>query len=154
MKAEKMRSFAAGLMIAAGLCGAVYYLGSDETTTTATANKTVTAKMSEDEMKNSLESKGFVVHTEEEWNKQLADAKAPEQKPNEEKVVYRTMLTVTLGMTSIDVGKALEKAQIIKSSKDFFNEVEKRGVSTKLRPGTYELESGMTTDQIIKTIFK
>lgn len=150
-----MRSFAAGLMIAATMCGAVYYLGSNETA----ATKTVTEKMSEDEMKNSLASKGYVVHTEEEWNKQLAAAEAVEQKtnaekPNEEKVVYRTMLTVTLGMTSIDVGKALEKANIVKSAKEFFNEVEKRGVSTKLRPGTYDLESGMTTDQIITTIFK
>ncbi|USK55956.1 endolytic transglycosylase MltG [Cytobacillus solani] len=153
MKAEKMRSFAAGLMIAAGLCGAVYYLGSDETTT-ATENKTVTSKMSEDEMISLLASKGFVVHTEEEWNKQLAAEKEAEKKPNEEKVVYRTVLTVTLGMTSIDVGKALEKAHIIKSAKEFFNEVEKRGVSTKLRPGSYDLESGMTEDQIIKTIFK
>lgn len=149
MKAEKMRSLAAGLIIAASLCGAVYYLGSNET-----ASKTVTEKMSEDEMKSSLASKGYVVHTEEEWNKQLAAAKPAEQKPNEEKIVYRTMLTVTLGMTSIDVGKALEKAHIIKSAKDFFNEVEKRGVSTKLRPGTYDLESGMTTDEIIKAIFK
>ncbi len=149
MKAEKMRSFAAGLMIAAGLCGAVYYLGSDET-----GSKTVTAKMSEKEMKSSLASKGFVIHTEEEWNKQLADAKAPEQKQNEEKVVYRTVLTVTLGMTSIDVGKVLEKANIIKSSTEFSNIVDKRGVSTKLRPGVYELDSGMTKDQIIKTIFK
>ncbi len=64
------------------------------------------------------------------------------------------MLTVSKGMTSIDVGKALERANIIESGMDFFNEVEKRGLSKGLRPGTYEIKSEMTLDEIISIIFR
>ncbi|MBP2242685.1 cell division protein YceG involved in septum cleavage [Cytobacillus eiseniae] len=152
MKPETMRSFAAGLLVAASMCAAVYFLDSEKET-----NTKVVQQLTEDEMKTALTDKGYVIHTEEEWNNQLAATQTDEQKkPKEEEgtIVYRTMLTVSLGMTSIDVGKALEKAQIIDSAKDFFNEVEKRGVSTKLRPGTYDVESGMTTDEIIAAIFK
>lgn len=152
MTSKSMRSFAAGLMVAASLCGTVYYLTSDETPETQHIEKP-----SDDEMKSLLTSKGYVIHTKEEWNEQTAAAKPSEPKTEDkskETVIYRTMLTVSMGMTSIDVGKALENANVIKSSKEFFNEVEKRGVSTKLRPGTYEVESGMTTAEIISTIFK
>ena len=59
------------------------------------------------------------------------------------------MLTVPPGMTSIDVGKALERAHINDNALGFFKEVEKRGLSTDLLPGKYEIESGMTMEVII-----
>ncbi|QED48142.1 hypothetical protein [Cytobacillus dafuensis] len=165
MKANSMRSFAAGLIVSASVCGAVYFAGPNKA---ASTQKTV-EKPTVDEMKTMLTSEGYVIQTNEEWNKQLAAAKKekndvkeksnenknekPNEKPNE-KIVYRTMLTVTSGMTSIDVGRALEQAHIINSAKDFFNEVEKRGLSNDLRPGTFEVESGKSMDEIIATIFK
>lgn len=84
------------------------------------------------------------------------DEKAEEKTEDKtgEKVVYRTILTVSMGMTSIDVGNALEKAHIIESGIQFYKDVEKRGLENDLRPGTFEIESGMTTDEIISVIFK
>lgn len=113
-------------------------------------------------MVKQLTSNGFVIHTEDEWNKQLEAMNEKQEKKEADKqdentdgkVIFKTMLTVSSGMTSIDVGNALEKANIIESGLDFYKEVENRGLENDLRPGTFEVESGMTTDEIISTIFK
>ncbi|MBS4195654.1 hypothetical protein [Lederbergia citri] len=165
MTYKSMRSFAGGLIVAASMCGAVYYFGPNEAD-----NAQAVEKPSIDEMKSMLVSEGYVIHSEEEWHEQEAAVKAakdsaqekekPEEKVEEkagevkEKIIYRTMVTVTPGMTSIDVGKALERAKIIDSGMKFFNEVEKQGLSKDLRPGTFEVESGMTMKEIISIIFK
>lgn len=155
MTDKSIRSFAIGLLVAASMCGAVYYLGPSE----ADGAQTV-EKPSIDEMKSSLISEGYIIHSEEEWLKQEAAAEevkdSAKEKPEKvkEKIIYRTMITVTQGMTSIDVGKALERANIIDSEMKFVNEVEKKGLSKNLRPGTYEVESGMKMREIISVIFK
>ncbi|WP_080848325.1 hypothetical protein [Cytobacillus gottheilii] len=166
MTAGTMRSFAAGLLAAATLVAIVYFLSPSEAKTTEAKEMQEEAKaLTEDEMKAALTDQDYVILTEDEWSKQLADAKAsaePEKteepaKEDEtetaEKVVYRTMLTVTSGMTSIDVGDALERANVIENANDFFKEVENRGLSNELRPGTFEVESGMTMDELVSVIF-
>lgn len=45
-----------------------------------------------------------------------------------EVVVYRTIITVSPGMTSINVGEVLVRANIIDSAREFFNKVENRGL--------------------------
>jgi hypothetical protein len=166
MMKNSLRSFASGLLIATTLIGGVYLFGPSQVESTEkTASDTAESKaLTEEEMMDRLSSKGYVIHTEEEWNKQVAAAaenqKAeakPEQKQEEsteEEVVYRAILSVSMGMTSIDVGNALEKAKIIDNGMDFYKEVEKRGLENELRPGTFEFESGMSMDKIISTIFK
>ncbi|PFA61719.1 hypothetical protein CN378_22200 [Bacillus sp. AFS015802] len=164
MTSNSLRSFAAGILIATSLIGAVYLFGPSEAKSTGKEEPAKVEKLSEDEMVKKLTSKGYVIHTEYQWNKQLEAMnekqedkdEAPNKKDEKTdgKVIYKTMLTVSTGMTSIDVGNALEKANIIKSGLDFYKEVEKRGVENDLRPGTFEVESGMTTDEIISTIFK
>ncbi|WP_240190050.1 endolytic transglycosylase MltG [Bacillus sp. P14.5] len=160
-----LRSFSAGLLIATSTIGAVYLFGPSTAESTEKTAGTVEKKvLSEDEMIEKLVSGGFVVHTEEEWNKQLAEAsnnKVAEEKQvdkenqtTEEKVVYRAILSVSMGMTSIDVGNALEKAKIIDDGLEFYKEVEKRGLENELKPGTFEFESGMSMEEIISTIFK
>lgn len=156
MKAQLMRSFAGGLLVATSICGIVYLLGSSEAAQSAT-------KLSEDEMISSLTSEGYVVQTEEEWEKQVAANETPKENTKketteavapQEKVVYRTILSVSKGMTSIDIGKILKSTHIIDQSVSFSKEVEQRGLSNKLRPGTYEVDSGMTIDEIMAAIFK
>lgn len=150
-----MRSFAGGLIVAAGVCGAVYFFGPGETTSSQTANQPSVA-----EMKSLLTSEGYIIHTEEEWNEQVAainekevTATAETKEETQEKIVYRTIITVSKGMTSIDVGKVLQKTKIIESGSDFSKEVEKRKLESELRPGTYKVESDMTMDEVIKAIF-
>lgn len=157
MTSKSIRSFAFGLMIAAGLFAAVYFFGPSETTNSQTVD---TPSPSEDEMKNTLTAKGYVIQTEEEWNEHqvaLEEAKkiTPEEAPTEtETVQYRAMISVSLGMTSTHVGQALEEMKIITNDLDFSNEVEKRGLANELRPGIYEVQSGMTIDDIIASIFQ
>lgn len=163
MTSNSMRSFAGGLIVAASICGAVYFSGPGEAesidTTETNKSTEATEKVSVDEMKSLLSSEGYVIHTEEEWNKQLSAAKATnngnkEQTKTDEKVVYRTMLSVSSGMTSIDVGRALEQTNIIDNAFAFSKEIEKRGLSNELRPGMFEIESGMSLDEIIAVIFQ
>ena len=63
------------------------------------------------------------------------------------------MLSVSSGMTSIHVGQALEQMKIISKASDFSNQVEARGLSNQLKPGIFEVKSGMTTDELIAIIF-
>jgi hypothetical protein len=57
-------------------------------------------------------------------------------------------------MTSIDVGRVLENAKIIPNAFNFSKDIEKKGLEKKLRPGTFVVDSGMSYDQIVATIFK
>ena len=159
MTANSLRSFAGGLILAAAICGAVYFLSPVQAVTSE--------KLSTDEMKSSLASQGYVIHTKEEWDLKLAavkeaekmaekaaEEKKPQEPAGEEKIVYRMMLSVSSGMTSIDVGYALEQGKILPNGREFANTVESRGLANKLRPGIYEIQSGMTMDEVIAIIFK
>ncbi|TKH02772.1 endolytic transglycosylase MltG [Peribacillus simplex] len=156
MTSKSMRSFAGGLVVAAGLCGAVYFFGQGEATGTS-------EKLSDDEMKESLASEGYVIHSEKEWEDQIAEAQSVKDKAEAEKeavkeptekIIYRTVLTVSKGSTSIDVGKNLQRAKVIKNANEFSDAVEKKGKANGLRPGTYVVDSAMTTEKIISIIFK
>ena len=157
MNPNTLRSVAAGLLIATGVCGAVYFFGSTEET-----NSKQQEKMSSEEMKDILTTEGYVVLTEDELNNKIADAEANvskniltnQQNQQSETVVYRTMITVTSGMTSIDVGNALTSAKIIPNRKAFTDAVEAKGLVQNLRPGTFEVQSDMTLDEVIATIYK
>jgi hypothetical protein len=157
MNSNSMRSFAGGLIVAASICGAVYFLGPSEEKSIDTAeDKEI---VSVDEMKSLLSAEGYVIHTEEEWNEQITAAKTDnkgnkEQEEIVEKVVYSTMLSVSSGMTSIDVGRALEQTNIIDNAFAFSKEIEKRGLSNELRPGMFEIQSEMSLDEIISVIFQ
>lgn len=142
MKAESIRNFAAGILVAAGICGAVYYLGPSKGTSTV------------EEMKSVLADNGYVVHTQEEWNKVSGVNSNNASAQTKAETKQKLTLTVSSGMTSYEVSKALEQAKIIKSAKDFRKEVENQGVSSRLRLGTFEIDSSMTTDQIISILFK
>lgn len=169
MKPNVITSFAAGLLLSGAVCGAAYL--SEQTSSDDKADKDVetnkvAAEMSEEDMKNSLADSGYIILSNEEWERQLAVTAESEEEASEEEVaaqpeaevkeviIYRTIVNVATGMTSIDVGNALAKGKIIDSGKTFFNEVEKRGLANKLKPGTYELDSDMTMDEVISIIFK
>ncbi len=177
MTPNSMRSFAGGLIIAGTLCGIAYFNGPAEAAkdTKKVEKTSQIEKLSEEEMIDQLTSKGYVVQTESEWNNELAAAKKTaekdeaekkeevekkdendkkEQPETEQEVVYRTIINVTSGMTSIDVGKSLQHAKIIDDAFQFSKEVEKKGVATKMKLGIYEIDSSMTTDEIISIIFK
>ena len=157
MTSNSIRSFAFGILIAAGVCGLVYFTAPNEANgDKETETKKVVEMASPEEMKKSLEDQGYIIHTTEEWNNVVSNSleKEAQQTPGEEKVIYRTMISVSSGMTSIDVGDVLKQTGIIDDSFAFSKEVENRGLSSGLKPGIYEVNSEMSLDEIIAAIFK
>ncbi|MBD8027198.1 hypothetical protein H9636_11095 [Ureibacillus sp. Re31] len=164
MKANLINSFAAGLLISASVCGIVYFSQS----TPKEQTDQVTAKSpTKEEMKTSLSDAGYVILTKTEWEEQQAVAQKEvegqqtqkeqtdqSEKQDNEKVIYRTVINVASGMTSIEVGEALVQGEIIDNARTFFNEVEKRGLENDLKPGIFKLDSNMSLDEVINTIFK
>ncbi|MFC7687175.1 hypothetical protein [Ureibacillus sp. GCM10028918] len=168
MKANLINSFAAGLLISAGVSGIVYF---SQTNPKAQMDQVIAKSLTEEEMKTSLSNAGYVILTETEWDEQQAiaekeaDANAKGQqthdeqtdqseKQDNEKIIYRTVINVASGMTSIEVGDALVQGEIIDNAMTFFKEVEKRGLANDLKPGTFKLDSNMSLDEVINTIFK
>ncbi|ETI68939.1 hypothetical protein [Neobacillus vireti] len=164
MRINLLSSFAAGILIATTISGIVYFSSTGDAPKTAAKisnnQKTVKVQTSEKEMKQKLETKGYVVQSKAEYDKNMKAAKASVQKqaPADDKKpakeVTRVVVNVSDGMTSIDVGKSLEKAKLIPNGFNFSMDVEKKGLDKNLRPGTYVVDSEMSTDQMITTIFK
>ncbi|MED3564327.1 aminodeoxychorismate lyase [Bacillus xiapuensis] len=164
MRVNLLTSFAAGILIATTISGAVYLTDQTDASTKPVKvkeqQKDVTIQPSDDEMKNKLAAAGYVVQTKAEYDKNINDVKAAAQKATpavdnkSKKTVYRVVLNVANGMTSIDVGRALEKAKIIDNAFKFSKEIEKKGIEHKLRPGTFVVDSDMPHEKIISTIFK
>lgn len=166
MNAKILTSFASGLFLATAVCAVVYFFGPEQAKSTKAEEKT-----SIEELKSRLITEGYVVQTEEEWNQAIAEAKNPveaEAPQKEEKAdtkeetqeeptepeVHTTVITVSEGMTSYEVGKALISANIISGDAwDFAYLVEEKGVAKYLKLGSFEINSNMTTDEIISTIF-
>ena len=86
MTAKSIRSFAGGLIVAASVCGAVYFFGPDEKTSSQTSNPSSVA-----EMKSLLASEGYIIHTEEEWNEQMQGINEKEKKRMKQKKELSTV---------------------------------------------------------------
>ena len=162
MRINLLSSFAAGILISTTICGSVYFADkSDNPKASAkTSENRTTVKISEKEMKNKLETKGYVIQTKAEYDKIINDAKASVEKQaspddnNPAKTVTKVIVNVSDGMTSIDVGKTLVQANLVQDAFAFSKDIEQKGLENKLRPGVYVVDSEMTLDQVISTIFK
>ncbi|WP_197277546.1 aminodeoxychorismate lyase [Bacillus sp. FJAT-27245] len=157
MRINLLSSFAAGMLLTTTICSAVYFTAD----TPKASSKTVKVETSEAEMKSKLETKGYVVQTKADYDKILADANAtvpkqtkPVEKTPDAKPVTKVIINVTDGMTSINVGRMLVEAGIVKDAFAFSKDIEKKGLMNKLRPGVFVVDSSMTYDQVVSTIFK
>jgi hypothetical protein len=159
MRINLLSSFAAGILITTSICGTVYF--TDKSDVSKASVKQIKVQPSENEMKDKLAAAGYVVETKAEYDKNIKDAKvaAPKGTPTPannqpNKIVTRVVVSVTDGMTSINIGRILENAKIIPNAFRFSKDVEKKGVEKNLRPGTFVVDTQMTYDQVIATIFK
>jgi hypothetical protein len=156
MRINLLSSFAAGILIATTICGVVYFTD-DTTTEEASAKSSGDVKLTASQMKDELESAGYVVQTKDELEKTLEAAKGIETKPADSKVqdkpVTQVVVNVADGMTSIDVANVLVEASLIPDAFAFTQDIEARGLQNALRPGSFTVNSGMSYDEIIGTIF-
>lgn len=165
MKINSLAGFAAGIFLATVICSAAYFTVGTEAskppveTTEKKKEESKIIKPTNEEMKAELESAGFIVQTAEEYDKSVEEAKKAAQEEikdqdKDKKEVNTVIINVTQGMTSIDVGKMLEKAKLVDDGFKFSKNVEKKGVENHLRPGMYKVDSEMSYDEIISSIFK
>ncbi|NRD79689.1 aminodeoxychorismate lyase [Bacillus sp. BRMEA1] len=150
-----LSSFAAGLLIATTISGTVYL------SSQGGSSKPV-AKTTETEMKKILETNGYVVQTKADYDKTIANtksvvssAKQSADKPiNSSKTATTVVVNVSQGMTSIDIGRMLVKANMIPNAFNFSQDIQKKGLEKNLKPGIFVVNSAMTYNQVISTIFK
>lgn len=161
MRINLLSSFAGGILISTLICGAIYFVDkSDGKAPATTAKSSTTVKISENEMKKELETKGYVVQSKTEYDKNLKDAKAAVEKKNPSennepaKTVTKVIVNVSEGMTSIDVGKALVQGNLVQDAFAFSQDIEQKGIENRLRPGVYVVDSEMTYDQVVAAIYK
>jgi hypothetical protein len=157
MKVNVLSGFAAGIFITTSICSAVYYSSNHQV-----SKKVDKVQLSETEMKDKLVAAGYVFEKKADTaKKKTVAAKNPtpatkKSAPAETKpAVKQVVVNVTLGMTSIDVGQVLANEKLITQSPfQFSKEIEKRDMQKLLKPGSYTVNSEMSYDEIIDTIFK
>lgn len=163
MRINLLSSFAAGLLLATTISGAVYYSEKSDAPKAAASKSKATkpAKASADDMKKELESKGYVVQTKAEYDENMKNAETagnseapPAQNADAPASVTKLVINVSEGMNNIDVGRMLVQAGFIENAFNFSKDVEARGLQNKLRPGSYEVDSGMPYDQLIAIIYR
>ncbi|MEH7255220.1 aminodeoxychorismate lyase [Neobacillus niacini] len=157
MRINLLSSFAAGILISTTICGIVYF-SDDSAAQKVSAKSSGKVQLTSAQMKEKLEVEGFVVQTKDELEKTLQAAKSSETTPIEteekEKSVTQVVVNVANGMTSVDVANVLIQAQLIPDDAFAFTmDIESRGLQKALRPGSFVVDSGMSYDQIIGTIF-
>ena len=158
MRINLLSSFAAGILLTTSICSVVYLTNDHGSTKTKETDKTITVQPSVKEMEKKLVAKGYIVQKKADYDKNLKAAKdaKTKQAATENDKPSKTVVTVnvTEGMTSIDVGKMLVPSKIVSDAFEFSQIIEERGLSNKLRPGTYVVDSEMTFNQVLSTIFK
>ncbi|MED1201698.1 aminodeoxychorismate lyase [Heyndrickxia acidicola] len=161
MRSNLLGSFAAGLLIATSISGAVFFAtkSSNASKAPVKTKQSLTAikvQPTKKEMQSELSSAGYVVQTKSDYDKAIAEAKSGSKSTppaNGQKIVYRVPVRITQGMTSIDVGNWLVRGHIITDAFKFSKDVENKGIENHLRPGTYIVDSSMSYDQVISAIF-
>ncbi|WP_066304615.1 aminodeoxychorismate lyase [Bacillus sp. FJAT-29814] len=162
MRINLLSSFAAGLLLATTISGAVYFTEKSDAPKAAASKSKATepAKASAADPKQELEAKGFVVLTKDEYDANLKNAEEagktqePPANPEAANTVTKIVINVSEGMNNIDVGRILVQAGFIENAFNFSKDIEARGLQNKLRPGSYSVDSGMSYDQMIAIIYR
>jgi UPF0755 protein len=63
-------------------------------------------------------------------------------------------ITVASGQSSVDIGRALRAAGVVDSVNRFRDVAAERGLDGSLKPGTYQLQTGMSIDDVLDLLAK
>src|SRR5690554_3365771 len=180
MKINSLTVFSAGMLISTGIFSVAYFsLKDDNPNSHNLPNDNVP---SQEVMIAQLEEKGYIIMTQEELGQFKNDAnknveetienqdeesnedtetgQAEENEDTESTQEEQTSpteisITVSPGMTSYDIGKQLSAAGFIDiDAFTFSQEVEKRGLASKLQLGNYTVKNSMTIEEIISLFFR
>ncbi|WP_203361746.1 endolytic transglycosylase MltG [Bacillus sp. REN10] len=150
MDKQTTRAFAAGLFTAS--LALLFYL-----------QTTAMPKTTDKAMIKSLQEKNYVILSKQEFEQQTTKmdqlqkkidtlSKPKKTKENraskkENSKPYYT-LKITPGMTSSDIGEALEKAGMIKSAEEFNTFLTNNDYAKKIQVGEYKIYSSMSMKQL------
>jgi D-alanyl-D-alanine carboxypeptidase len=162
------QAFAAGMIVATSVLGGTYLLSDHQSATADSEQKEVTEKqvsqflksngkvsITSEEYEELLALKKEEVTQEESQNQQTETAKETEQpKEAEEKKeeVIKYNITIKEGMTTSEVSDLLEQNAIIASSFEFDQFLIKNNFHTRVQLGTFEVQKGMTFQQLAEAI--
>lgn len=88
----------------------------------------------------------------EQWKQKYEELNKKKTEEKEKSVVKVMHININKGMTSKDVGKKLEKAEIIQDANELNNYLAKKDWQESIQIGDYELTSNMDLPEIAKII--
>ncbi|MGD6803973.1 endolytic transglycosylase MltG [Rossellomorea vietnamensis] len=152
MNKQNSRSFAAGLLLSAILLIIFSYSTEDKADSREMLEEQGYVVLTEEEARNQREKIG---NLEEQIDKLSKDSVSGEQESEvEEDARTEITLTVSSGMTPIEIGDELESKGIIKNASDFNSYLVKSGRADKIQIGDYQLHSEMTLEEISTLLTK
>ncbi|MBM0064357.1 hypothetical protein [Alkalicoccobacillus gibsonii] len=173
--ANSLRSFSIGLIVASVACGSVYFTNTSNETDAEVQAETL---LTDDEMIEQLEEQGYLVRNSEEWEDEVntvidttrleveaefaaQEEEESEEEPEEEQEEEQEqeqeteevfLLIIRNGMTSFQVADELIRGNIIDNKQEFVAQAEQQNLAGFLKPGAYEITSGMSTAEIFALI--
>lgn len=142
-----LRGIAVGIILSTIVYGYFYYFEKPESI------------ISETQVKDYLEEKGYVPISKEKYNELLQKetdnsenqkVKEPLPEPVKKEITYS--LSIEPGMNSNQIADVLEEEGIIQNSSDLNSYLIENDLNTKIQIGTYELSNMMDISEIAKVI--
>lgn len=152
MNKQNTRAFAAGLLLSAIVLVIFSYGSEDKADSRETLEEQGYVVLTEKEARNQREK---IEDLEEQINTLTEDSVSGEQETEvEEDARNEMILTVSSGMTPIEISEELESKGIIKNASDFNSYLVKSGRADKIQIGDYQLHSEMTLEEISTLLTK
>ncbi len=158
MSKQEAKGIAAGLLFAAILLTAYYFMFSNVTAEEEN-------QLTDAAVEQHLEENGMVMLKKEEYDalneqkittdKQKQDDKESEEEKEEESESdepKKVTFTINEGSTSLEVAQSLVDQKLVKKSADFIDTLQDMNKETAVQPGEYELQSDMSAAEIVDEI--
>ncbi|MFC7393338.1 hypothetical protein [Scopulibacillus cellulosilyticus] len=153
MTKRGMRGFAAGILITCAVIAFFYYQIIQPAKNDQTSSDKV---LSSKNINKYLLDHHLVAVNQKQFNEWQNAKQHKESNPdkNNGKVIYRTILYITEGMTTVDIANTLADYKIIKNKEDLLDYLRSHHLEEKIQPGHYNLGSNMSIGDIVNKITK
>ncbi|WP_175639776.1 endolytic transglycosylase MltG [Metabacillus schmidteae] len=165
MSKKGFQAFAAGMIVATSVLGGTYLLsgnqqaaeaGTEQELSENEVEKFLTSKqqtaISIDEYEELLATKNAEVTEEAPKEKTTDTTQATEKTEEKKEEVIKYNVTIKAGMTTSEVSDLLEQNGIISDSFEFDQYLIKNNYHTKVQLGTFEVQKGMSHNQLAEAI--
>ncbi|MGM0844242.1 MAG: hypothetical protein ACQEUT_04625 [Bacillota bacterium] len=152
MNKQNTKAFAAGLLLSSIVLIIFSFYNQDETNSIKTLEEQGYTILTEEEEKNAAEELASLQEQVETLNKSRESGE--QHLVTSEDTRSEITLTVSSGMTPMEIGRKLEDEGIIKNSSDLNSYLVKSGLADKIQIGDYQLHSEMTLEEISTILTK